>query len=612
MKGNREALKLLRANVILALAYLALGQLVHLFFTVPSPVWLATGVSVFAAMAGGWRWMPGIAIGAFLANLGFGFVGAVMGMVGNVVGPLVGLAVFRRLSPETVRPFTTPRSVGAFFAAMALLNGVVSALFGATGLFFVDGHRTYAFLPTFLNWTTSDTASAIMLAPAMYLWKEQPRVTRPSRGGSEVLLAAALLTGIAVFFFIVAPGAVLPPQDSILLLLLPLTWIALRFSQRDAYTLLAMTFLVMLAGTMTHTSVFQSPHAYLPFANLQLQIALMGAMVLLAGALDLDRREAIRALEEVNASLEQRIHDRTRMIEAIYHRFQTIVESFPNPMIMSEAENGKIVEVNDAAAANIGASRSQLIGQDVRTFCLFPDECNALLQKMRSEGAVQGVPIPIRHTQGATLFLLVSAAMINDGMRDLVLISFQDVTQAKMREHELEIRVNTDGLTGAATHEFFLREGERLLCDARENNASLALLMLDLDHFKRVNDTYGHQAGDEVLRQVGISVRGTLRTGDLFGRLGGEEFGILLVDMEEGRARRVTERLRQVIGAVRVEVGPQTVIQPTVSIGAAMIGKNADKEMTLVDQLDRADRALYSAKHAGRNRVMFWSPASEI
>ena len=66
------------------------------------------------------------------------------------------------------------------------------------------------------------------------------------------------------------------------------------------------------------------------------------------------------------------------------------------------------------------------------------------------------------------------------------------------------------------------------------------------------------------------------------------------------------------IGAVRVEVGPQTVIQPTVSIGAAMIGKNADKEMTLVDQLDRADRALYSAKHAGRNRVMFWSPASEI
>lgn len=125
-------------------------------------------------------------------------------------------------------------------------------------------------------------------------------------------------------------------------------------------------------------------------------------------------------------------------------------------------------------------------------------------------------------------------------------------------------------------------------------------MMCDLDHFKAINDTHGHAAGDEVLKQVAAVARSVLRTADLLGRIGGEEFAVLLPDSDTVSAAIAAERLREAIAKARIPTA-EGEITVTVSIGITMLCS----EDTLADHpLARADKALYAAKATGRNRVV--------
>ena len=129
--------------------------------------------------------------------------------------------------------------------------------------------------------------------------------------------------------------------------------------------------------------------------------------------------------------------------------------------------------------------------------------------------------------------------------------------------------------------------------------------MLDVDHFKHINDSHGHPAGDEVLRRIAAACRGMLRDEDLTGRLGGEEFAVALVQAPLQAAVAVAERLRKTIGALDM-AHEGKVLKATVSIGVAEFGGVADTLSKLVSQ---ADVQLYAAKHAGRNRISSAQPA---
>jgi diguanylate cyclase (GGDEF)-like protein len=174
-------------------------------------------------------------------------------------------------------------------------------------------------------------------------------------------------------------------------------------------------------------------------------------------------------------------------------------------------------------------------------------------------------------------------------------------TQA-LREanRRLEAIASTDALTGIANRWHFLEVAQREAHRRREagSGTGLALLMLDLDHFKQVNDTHGHPAGDHVLHTLAIEIRDNIRPLDLCGRFGGEEFLILLPDADGETARSVAERLRESVASSRIEYeGVQLAI--TVSIGLAVW----DGEEEVNDLIRRADEALYRAKGHGRNRV---------
>ncbi|MFD2264943.1 GGDEF domain-containing protein [Lacibacterium aquatile] len=176
-----------------------------------------------------------------------------------------------------------------------------------------------------------------------------------------------------------------------------------------------------------------------------------------------------------------------------------------------------------------------------------------------------------------------------------------------LKENEAELRwlAEVDPLTGVANRRAFLARAEYDLARVRRYEGSLTVAMIDLDHFKSVNDTYGHDAGDMVLRAVADLCRTRLRSTDLFGRLGGEEFAALLIETNEDEARQVLEDLRKAIAGVVVTLSTGVTISVTASIGSVTM---PPAEATVDELLKLADNALYQAKRSGRNRVVAAHP----
>jgi diguanylate cyclase (GGDEF)-like protein len=170
---------------------------------------------------------------------------------------------------------------------------------------------------------------------------------------------------------------------------------------------------------------------------------------------------------------------------------------------------------------------------------------------------------------------------------------------------KMETMATTDGLTGLTNHRTFQQRFEDLLQRAHRHNHHVALLLCDVDHFKKVNDTYGHPIGDEVLRRVARVLQEVPRKIDIPARYGGEEFAVLLDNVDVAQAKVVAERIRIEISKVVVESdkGPLSV---TESIGVAAFPDDGRDRATLIE---RADLALYHAKHTGRNRVVTWAEA---
>ena len=185
-----------------------------------------------------------------------------------------------------------------------------------------------------------------------------------------------------------------------------------------------------------------------------------------------------------------------------------------------------------------------------------------------------------------------------DAQQISILTSF-----AKLVVDELELRqvASTDGLTGALTRRGFMEAADQEIARSRRYGRPLALALFDLDHFKSVNDTYGHPAGDRVLRTISSCASASLRASDRFGRLGGEEFALLMPETDPEAALDCVERLRRAIGETEIALDGGH-IRVTASFGVCPLSdRYADAESWLA----AADEALYGAKTSGRNRTTF-------
>ncbi|HEY0287101.1 MAG TPA: GGDEF domain-containing protein [Pseudomonas sp.] len=200
---------------------------------------------------------------------------------------------------------------------------------------------------------------------------------------------------------------------------------------------------------------------------------------------------------------------------------------------------------------------------------------------------------------GMALSVLVFASFVVSATRKLsdALEQAFRLTREMERAHSISTHAaQTDELTGLKNRRAFFEGAQQLYSDCRRTQRSLCALMLDMDHFKHINDTHGHQVGDEVLRQIGVVIAASFRAADLHGRLGGEEFAVLLPDTSMEVALSIAEQLVQTIAQLKNE----PVHSMTASLGVALMQPD-DKD--LYHLMNRADKALYGAKARGRNRI---------
>lgn len=181
-----------------------------------------------------------------------------------------------------------------------------------------------------------------------------------------------------------------------------------------------------------------------------------------------------------------------------------------------------------------------------------------------------------------------------------VVVAFTDITDRKALQDKLSLQARTDALTGLFNRRHFMAELDQEFARALRFEQDLALLMLDLDHFKQINDTHGHPVGDQVLRIVGDTMRQLMRKTDVAARIGGEEFVLLLPQIDANKAVEAAQRLRLATQEKELPLASGVTLHWTVSIGLASLHPG---DITPTDLLRRADEALYQAKDQGRNRV---------
>lgn len=268
----------------------------------------------------------------------------------------------------------------------------------------------------------------------------------------------------------------------------------------------------------------------------------------------------------------------------------------------------RYVQVNQKFCDMLGYSREELLGMKVSELRYAGDPGDGSYVQQLLSGEATSLSAEKRYVRkdGSVLWVNRTISMVRDhGGHPLHFLRIvEDITERKRLESEMRELAATDMLTGLPNRRAFIARLESEHARLRRFDAhQAAVLMLDLDYFKRINDTWGHPAGDAVLRQVAQVIRDEIREVDGCGRLGGEEFAIVLAGAAPAAAREFAERLRRTIADVCVAFEDAN-IRITVSIGVAAL----DVEDESADvALQRADRALYKAKGVGRDRVIVFT-----
>jgi diguanylate cyclase (GGDEF)-like protein/PAS domain S-box-containing protein len=285
--------------------------------------------------------------------------------------------------------------------------------------------------------------------------------------------------------------------------------------------------------------------------------------------------------------------------------FRLLFDSNPVPMWLYDLENLRIVSVNDAAVAHYGYGRERF--QSMTLPDLWPrDEWDVHREVAKSVGEMYQSERTWRHVKadGSEIEVLTYARRVPFGDVQAVLVAVMDVTERKQAEARIAYMAHHDALTGLANRVMFHERLDELLARVRRQGDSIAVLCLDLDHFKGVNDTLGHPIGDDLLKAVAQRLKKCLRDSDVVARLGGDEFAIVQSPVgSPTEANILATTLIEVVSRPYEVQGHEFVVGA--SIGIALAPNDGDAADLL---LRNADMALYRAKAEGRGTAHFFEP----
>jgi diguanylate cyclase (GGDEF)-like protein/PAS domain S-box-containing protein len=305
-------------------------------------------------------------------------------------------------------------------------------------------------------------------------------------------------------------------------------------------------------------------------------------------------------------SVQQRLETEEKLRQSEQH-FRNVFDLAPVGMAL-QGLDGRFLKVNQAMCNLLGYPEQELLALDpARLACGDNGDAERTLLDDVRAGHTVAAQFEKRYLtrEGGIVWALASISLLHEKNEPLCyLLQLHDVTERKDAESRLAQLAHADPLTGLANRAWLSDEISRQIQLASRHRSGFAVVFIDLDHFKQVNDTYGHEAGDELLKSVAKMLKGAIREVDAIARLGGDEFVVLLTDIaQQDDVLHVTDKLRSECARPFQVAGEQ--VRIGLSLGVSMYPDDALDARTL---LRYADSALYHAKAEGRNNVQFYRP----
>jgi len=296
--------------------------------------------------------------------------------------------------------------------------------------------------------------------------------------------------------------------------------------------------------------------------------------------------------------------DRIRVENQLWEseeKYRLLVENMNESILITQKD--KLIYFNKRFLEMLGYTLEELYNQEYQM--IYPPQGLELLE-IRKQRRDKGVSVPSRYEtamkrkDGSLIDVEANVTIINFQGALATLAVINDITERKYQEDQIRYLATHDGLTGLNNHREFYRRFKEEVERCRRYHHTFSLLMIDLDHFKNINDNYGHPVGDEVLRTISQLLKDDIRNVDIIARYGGEEIAVIMPQVGKQTAVFVAERLRKKVEDVRISAPGGVKIQITISIGIAVFPDDADDGDILIHT---ADQCLYAAKRLGRNMV---------
>ena len=308
---------------------------------------------------------------------------------------------------------------------------------------------------------------------------------------------------------------------------------------------------------------------------------------------------SLRERERRSTELEGLVEERTRQLRTNEESQRRLLDAAPVALLIIDPENLRIVQANQRAAQILESSERELLGTAAPAVHLPGAPGESFFERLRREGAIDGVSAQVATATGRLFWALLDARALPQAGGTRWMLGIVDITEQKRTEERLRELATTDPLTGALNRRQLYELAEEEVRRAERYWRPLCFAMLDLDHFKTVNDRFGHAIGDEALKAVAAAIRRSLRATDRLARHGGEEFVVMLPETPLSTAKGALERIRVSVAGLHFQARGEVV---SITVSAGVVAWRSGESVDAV--IDRADLALYEAKGAGRNRVV--------
>ncbi|UCC55930.1 MAG: EAL domain-containing protein [Gammaproteobacteria bacterium] len=555
-------------------------------------VWPPSGIALAALLIFGLRLWPAILVSEFIVDTIAGVpVMQSLGIaVGSTLAALAGAFMVRKLA-RIGNPLDSVRGVLVLVGGGGMVATIISATIGTSALLNAGLATRPDSSAIWFTWWLGDTGGVLIITPLLLAWKNLPLPSWPVLRVLEAVLLLTCTLLVALLIFGHHSGHVHNHYPLAFLPLIPLVWAAMRFGKHGATVCLGLIAASAIWGTIEGNGPLVHGDMNESLLLLQMFMGVAALFTLLLTASIHEHRQARRLIKRHN--------------EEKTNSLGEILENSLNEIYMFDTQSLRFLNINQSARDNLGYTMDELHDMtplDIKSE--YTHESFGNLIGPLLDGTKQRLKFETMHRRkdGSRYPVEVNLHLSSHGNRQVFVAIILDITERYATQKQLNHMAHHDALTNLPNRVLFSDRLEHALQHHQRAGRQLALMFLDLDGFKKINDTLGHPAGDALLNQVAQRLLISARKGDTVARLGGDEFTMILEDLEKpGNVPEVARRILDSLARPFNVSGREVFL--SASIGISMHPQDGDDVTAL---MKHADVAMFEAKKDGGNRYQFY------